>query len=105
VIKRDWLPGSNVFSRINKTGFLLWGVNHVPLKTGLLFPSFVDFQNSLFHPVCRFVGFTVLVHALAYMEQTWLFAILSPHTIFSFIDAEDNPAVQAFCENPAGFWH
>jgi hypothetical protein len=37
-------------------------------KTGLVFPSSVDFENSLFHPVCRFVGFPVLVHTLTYME-------------------------------------
>jgi hypothetical protein len=81
------------------------GVNHTPLKTGLLFPSFVDFQNSLFHPVRRFVGFPVLVHALAHMKQTRLFAVLRPHHIFSFVDAESNPAVEAFCEYSAGFWH
>ena len=81
------------------------GVNHTPLKTGLLFPPFVDFQNSLFHPICCFVGFTVLVHALTHMEQTRLFAVLRPHEIFSFVDAEANPAVQAFCEYSAGFRH
>ena len=90
----------------NKTGFFLTtGVNHTLLKIGLLFPPFVDFQYSLFHPVCRFVGFPVLVHALTHMEQTRLFAVLRPHEIFSFVDAEANPAVQAFCEYSAGFRH
>jgi len=64
--------------------------------TGSLLPTPVELQDSLFHPLCRFVGFPVLVHALTYMEQTRLFAVLYPHIVFIFIDAEADPAVQAF---------
>jgi hypothetical protein len=78
-------------------------VKQTQLKTGLLFAPFVDFQNSLFHTIRCFVGFPVLVHALTHMEQTRLLAVPYPHAIFSFVDGEINPAVQAFCKYPAGF--
>jgi hypothetical protein len=94
-----------ILPHTTKIGFFASVVSTTRLLTDLLFPSFVDFQYSLFHPICRFVGFPVLVHALTHMEQSRLFAVLRPHTIFSFVDAEGNPAVQAFCEYSAGFRH
>ena len=51
------------------------------------------------------MGFPVIIHALPYMEETGLFAVLHPYTVFRFTDTEDNPAVQAFCEHPARFGH
>ncbi len=53
--------------------------------------------------MCHFVGFPVLIHALTHMEQTRLFAVLRPHDIFSFVDAEGDPAVQAFSKYSARF--
>jgi hypothetical protein len=84
--------------------FALWCQPHFS-QTGSLFPSFVEFQYSLFHPVCRFVVFPVLVHALPHMEQTRLFSVLRPHEIISFVSPEDNTAVQACCQYSTGFWH
>ena len=83
--------------------FHLWCLRHTSEKTRILFPSFVEFQYSLFHRICRFMVFPVSFHALWSMEETWLFAVLCPHTVFRFTDAEDDPAVQAFCERPARF--
>ena len=42
------------------------------------------------------MGFPVFVHALSLMEQTRLLVFLNPKNVFSFIDAETYPAVQAF---------
>jgi hypothetical protein len=94
---------AGLISHTKKSDFLpLWCQLHAS-QTDSLFPSFVEFQYSLFHPICRFVGFPVLVHALTHMEQTRLFAVLCPHEIFSFVDADGNPAVQAVCEYSTGF--
>jgi hypothetical protein len=89
---------------INRT-FLPLGYQPHASQTDSLFPAFVEFQYSLFHRICRFVGFPVLVHTLTHMEQPRLFAVLRPHEIFSFVDAEANPTVQAFSEYFAGFRH
>jgi hypothetical protein len=66
------------------------------LQKNLLFPPFVEFQDSLPHSICRFMGFPVFVHAFSLMEQARLLVFLCPDNVFSFIDAEANPAVQAF---------
>jgi hypothetical protein len=109
MIMQDWFVGQNagISPRIKPVffHFFISGFQVHAITARLLFPSFVEFQYSLFHRICRFVGFPVLVHALTYMEETWLFAVLCPQTVFSFTDAEDNPAVQAFCEHPARFGH
>ncbi len=73
--------------------------------TGSLLPKPVELQDSLFHSLCLLVGFPVFVHALTHVEQTRLFAVLYPHTVVIFVDAEGNPAVQAFGKYSAGFRH
>jgi len=94
-------------SPLDKTGFLHFlSFRYIPKKGFLLFPSFIEFKYPLFHRICRFMVFPVLFHAFAYVEKTRLFAVPCPHTIFRFIDTENNPAVQAFCKHPArfGYW-
>jgi hypothetical protein len=71
----------------------------------LLFPSAVEFQYSLFHPICNLVTFPVLNHALTHMEQPGLFAILYPRGIFGFVKTKGNPTVQAFCKYSVRFMH
>jgi hypothetical protein len=55
--------------------------------------SVIELQYSLFYPICHFVTFPVLNHALTNMEQTGLFALLRPRGIFSFVEAEGNPTI------------
>jgi len=54
----------------NKTGIIKFPQLRQPhaSHTDSMFPSFVEFQYSLFHPICRFVGIPVLVHALTLMK-------------------------------------
>jgi len=85
------------------SGFLM--VFPVFLPDNLLFPLFVKIQYSLFHCICYFVSFPVFDHALPAMERTWLFAVLRPNEIFRRVDAENNPAVLAFCKYSFQFPH
>jgi len=83
---------------------LLGSVNHCSVNR-LLFSPPVDFQYSLLHRMGRSVGFPVMLHTGTHMEQTRQFAVVHPPDIFLFVDAEGNPAVQAFCKYSAGFLH